>query len=214
MHHSLLFVIVQYSSYAFFLISLSEDDLSFTFHKQNVGRDNSVGIATAYGLDGPGIQSRWGRDFLHLPIPGLEPTVEPLIDIAADRNLKDIFKWAAFFEFWSLCRSEFPEIAKHIVQPYCLPACLLFHHTAVRQHFHNWCSPRPGKETKYFSIILVCTFFLKFHGDLNILFSGLSFKMHRKVIHFEVCDVVCYIFLFRDNKRVCLILYLTYCGHV
>jgi hypothetical protein len=22
-----------------------------------------VGIATGYGLDGPGIQSRWGRDF-------------------------------------------------------------------------------------------------------------------------------------------------------
>jgi hypothetical protein len=24
------------------------------------GRDSSVGIATAYGLDGPGIESRWG----------------------------------------------------------------------------------------------------------------------------------------------------------
>jgi hypothetical protein len=120
MHHSLLFAIVQYRSYAFLLISLSEDDLSFAFHKQNVDRDNSVGIATAYGLDGPGIQSRWGRDFLHLSIPGLEPTVEPLIDRAADRNLKDTFKRAAFFEFCFLCRSEFPEITKHFVQPYCL----------------------------------------------------------------------------------------------
>ena len=27
------------------------------------GRDSSVGIATRYGLDGPGIDSRWGRDF-------------------------------------------------------------------------------------------------------------------------------------------------------
>jgi hypothetical protein len=27
-----------------------------------VGRDSSVGIATRYGLDGPGIESRWGRD--------------------------------------------------------------------------------------------------------------------------------------------------------
>jgi hypothetical protein len=25
-----------------------------------VGRDSSVGIATRYGLDGPGIESRWG----------------------------------------------------------------------------------------------------------------------------------------------------------
>ena len=28
----------------------------------SVGRDDSVGIATRYGLDGPGIESRWGRD--------------------------------------------------------------------------------------------------------------------------------------------------------
>jgi hypothetical protein len=27
------------------------------------GRDNSVGIATSYRLEGPGIHSRWGRDF-------------------------------------------------------------------------------------------------------------------------------------------------------
>ena len=26
----------------------------------NVGRVSSVGIATGYGLDGPGIESRWG----------------------------------------------------------------------------------------------------------------------------------------------------------
>jgi hypothetical protein len=28
------------------------------------GRDSSVGIATGYGLDGPGIGSRWGARFL------------------------------------------------------------------------------------------------------------------------------------------------------
>ena len=27
------------------------------------GPGSSVGIATGYGLDGPGIESRWGRDF-------------------------------------------------------------------------------------------------------------------------------------------------------
>ena len=30
------------------------------------GLGSVVGIATAYGLDGPGIESRWGRDFPHL----------------------------------------------------------------------------------------------------------------------------------------------------
>ena len=28
-----------------------------------MGRDSSVGIATRYGLDGPGIESRWGERF-------------------------------------------------------------------------------------------------------------------------------------------------------
>ena len=28
----------------------------------NSGRDSSVGIATRYGLDGPGIEFRWRRD--------------------------------------------------------------------------------------------------------------------------------------------------------
>jgi hypothetical protein len=32
-----------------------------------------VGIATAYGLDGPGIESRWGWDFPHLFRPALRP---------------------------------------------------------------------------------------------------------------------------------------------
>jgi hypothetical protein len=30
-----------------------------------VGRDSSVGIATRYGLDGPGIEYRWERAFPH-----------------------------------------------------------------------------------------------------------------------------------------------------
>ena len=33
-----------------------------------------VGIATAYGLDGPGIEYQWGRDFPHLSRPVLRPT--------------------------------------------------------------------------------------------------------------------------------------------
>ena len=37
-----------------------------------------VGIATGYGLDGPGIESRWGRDFPHLSRPALGPTQPPI----------------------------------------------------------------------------------------------------------------------------------------
>ena len=37
-------------------------------------RNSSVGIATRYGMDGPGIDSRWGRDFPHPCTPALGPT--------------------------------------------------------------------------------------------------------------------------------------------
>jgi hypothetical protein len=43
-----------------------------------VGRDSSVGIATRYGLDGPEIESRWGRDFQHPSRPALGPTQPPI----------------------------------------------------------------------------------------------------------------------------------------
>ena len=46
--------------------------------KKRSGPGSSVGIATAYGLDGPGIESRWGRDFPHLSRPALRPTQPPV----------------------------------------------------------------------------------------------------------------------------------------
>jgi hypothetical protein len=49
------------------------------FTKCSVGRDSSVGIATRYGLDDPGIESRWGgRDFPHPPRPAPGPTQPPV----------------------------------------------------------------------------------------------------------------------------------------
>jgi hypothetical protein len=41
---------------------------------QEYGPGSVVGISTGYGLDGPGIESRWGRDFPHLSRPTLGPT--------------------------------------------------------------------------------------------------------------------------------------------
>ena len=42
------------------------------------GQGSVVDIATSYGLDGPGIESRWGRDFPHLSRPVLGPTHLPV----------------------------------------------------------------------------------------------------------------------------------------
>jgi hypothetical protein len=41
-------------------------------------RDSAVCIATRYGLNGPGIESRWRRDFLHPSRPALGPTQPPV----------------------------------------------------------------------------------------------------------------------------------------
>jgi hypothetical protein len=43
-----------------------------------VGRDSSVGIATRYGLDGPGIESRWRRGIPQLTRSALESSHPPI----------------------------------------------------------------------------------------------------------------------------------------
>ena len=41
------------------------------------GQGSAVRIATAYGLGGPGIESRWWRDFPHQNRPALKSTQPP-----------------------------------------------------------------------------------------------------------------------------------------
>ena len=42
------------------------------------GRNSAVGIATRYRLDGPGIESRWWKDFPHPSRKALGPTLSPI----------------------------------------------------------------------------------------------------------------------------------------
>jgi hypothetical protein len=62
----------------YFRASIIYDDKicgNFTYFS---GLGSVVGIATGYGLDGTGIQSRWGRDFPHLSRPAQGPTQPPV----------------------------------------------------------------------------------------------------------------------------------------
>jgi len=48
------------------------------FYHAVCGPGSVVGIATGYGLDGPGIECWWGQDFLHLSRSALGPTQPPI----------------------------------------------------------------------------------------------------------------------------------------
>ena len=50
-----------------------------------MGRDSSVSIATRYGLDDPGIESRWGRNIPHPSRPALGRT-QPPVQWVPDRS--------------------------------------------------------------------------------------------------------------------------------
>jgi len=51
-----------------------------------MGRVAVVGIATAYGLDGPGIESRWGEIFRTSPDRPTQPPVFPGGKVLPRRN--------------------------------------------------------------------------------------------------------------------------------
>ena len=50
----------------------------FDFLKKTVGRESVVSVAIRYGLDGPGIELRWGRDFPHPSRPAVGSTQFPV----------------------------------------------------------------------------------------------------------------------------------------
>jgi hypothetical protein len=67
---------------------------SLTCHQHiYYGPGSSVGIATNYGLDGPGIESRWGRNFSHTSRPALGPTQPPVQWVSGFTRGKSAGAW-------------------------------------------------------------------------------------------------------------------------
>ena len=81
-----LYLYSPYGPYGLYRASVPVQRCTLTFilhyklqyFEAGAGRDSSDGIATGYGLDGPGIESQWERDFLHLTRPALGPTQPPI----------------------------------------------------------------------------------------------------------------------------------------
>ena len=55
-----------------------EPSKKYLNHRKGRSHESSVGIATRYGMYGPGIESRWGRDFPLPSRPALWPTQPPI----------------------------------------------------------------------------------------------------------------------------------------
>jgi hypothetical protein len=56
------------------LLVLITSSIYTGIHVIQVGRNRSVGLQIRYCLDGPGMESRWGRDFQQPFRPDLAPT--------------------------------------------------------------------------------------------------------------------------------------------
>jgi hypothetical protein len=67
-----------YTNHYFFMFSLIDDKCTYDMIYLLTGPGSVVSIATDYGLDGLGIESRWGWDFSRLSRPALGPTQPPV----------------------------------------------------------------------------------------------------------------------------------------
>jgi hypothetical protein len=73
-YNCLFFVYIMFSSKS----DRNAHEFRYCIKSVFTGSSSVVGTATGYGLDGQGIESRWGRDFSHLSRQALGSTQSPV----------------------------------------------------------------------------------------------------------------------------------------
>jgi hypothetical protein len=99
----------------------------------NSEQGNVVGIATSYGLDGPEIEYRWGRDFSQLPTPALGPIQPPVQWVKIGRSVT--LTPHPLLVLWSWNGRAIPLLPLWVVQPVqSLIACTRMQFTLPLQY--------------------------------------------------------------------------------
>ena len=101
-------------------------------------RNSVIGIATRYGLDGRGIESRWGRDFQRMSRPVLGPTNPPIYWVPEIFRVK-----------WPGCGIDHPwpssaEVKERVELHFSSPSGTLW-------TFQGWTVPLPSLSQVYLS---------------------------------------------------------------
>jgi len=103
------------------------------------GPGSSVSIVTGYGLDGPGIETRWWRSFSHLSRPALGPTQACRMGTGSFPGVKSgrgvTLTFHPHLVSWSWKNRVIPLLHLWAVRPvHSLSACTWVHFT-----FTPWC---------------------------------------------------------------------------
>jgi len=113
-------------------------NLTISTHN-DCGPGSVVGIATGYGLDGLGIESRWERDFPHLSRPALGPIQPPVqwvlgLSRGKDRPGRDAYP-SPLLVRWSRNSRAIPLLPLWVIRAVqSLSACTRVHFTFTFKH--------------------------------------------------------------------------------
>jgi hypothetical protein len=137
------------------------------------GPNSSVSIATGYGLDGPGIESRWGRDFSHLSRPTLGPTMGTGYFPGVKSGRGVTLTPHPFYYRWPWKSRVIPLLPLRAVRPVQgLSACTRVHFTFFLTYYLDWVGSFTFRllyrsvHRDYFMVLTTTRFLFRFNRSM------------------------------------------------